>query len=346
MRCLTLAEELRQNGAVVFFICRELPGHLCSHLEDKHFSVLRLYTYDVRESHASWLGVSWQQDAEEVSQILRQEFLKKKRRIDWLVVDHYALDRRWEEKMRPFVDKIMVIDDLADRSHDCDLLLDQNLYENMESRYDGLVPENCRKLLGPQYALLRPEFIKARANLRKRDGTVKCILVFLGGADPTNETAKALEAIQLLERPDIAVDVVVGLSNPHREQIKEICSTMPNTSYHCQVDNVAELMAQADLAIGAGGIATWERCCLGLPSITMITAENQERITSAVALHQAILNLGNNKNVGSEDIFEALNILLTEKNMLLAMTNAALSIISGIEAKENIITGIILGKII
>lgn len=200
-----------------------------------------------------------------------------------LVVDSYALDSKWEKHLRPYVNKIMVIDDLANRPHDCDLLLDQNYYKNLEKRYDGLVPSDCRKLLGPKYALLRPEFHQAKKNLRKRDGKVRRILVFFGGSDPTNETVKALEAIKLLNRPEIAIDVVVGTANPHKEQVKELCNQMPNTNYHCQVKNMAELMAAADLAIGAGGAATWERLYLELPTIAIAVAENQVETLEALS---------------------------------------------------------------
>jgi len=271
-------------------------------------------------------------------------FGEKNKKIDWLVVDHYALDRRWEEQMRPFVRKIMVIDDLADHPHDCDLLLDQNLYEDMETRYDGLVPEHCIKLLGPKYALLRRGFREARANLRERDGTVKRILVFFGGSDSTNETAKALEAIQLLGRPDIAVDVVVGLSNPHKDGIKEMCSIMPNAKYYCQVDNMAELMAQADLAVGAGGSATWERCFLGLPSITIITAKNQRESTLAVSSRKATFNLGFHNQVSSKEILDILQLFLSSSEILQNMGRSAFEIMGRKVCKNSVIIKYILGR--
>lgn len=209
-----------------------------------------------------------------------------------LVVDSYALDCKWEKYLRPYVNKIMVLDDLANRTHDCDILLDQNFYKNMEHRYDELVPFTCQMLLGPKYALLRPEFHQAKKNLRKRDGKVRRILVFFGGSDPTNETKKALEAIKLLNRPDISVDVVVGASNPHKEEIKKMCSQMPNTTYYCQVENMAEMMAAADLAIGAGGATTLERLYLELPTIAIAVAENQVETLEALQEDKYIYYLG------------------------------------------------------
>ncbi len=219
-----------------------------------------------------------------------------------LVVDSYALDSKWEKYLRPYVNKIMVVDDLANRPHDCDLLLDQNYYKNLENRYDGLVPSHCRKLLGPKYVLLRPEFHEAKKNLRKRDGKVRRILVFFGGSDPTNETVKALEAIKSLNRPEIAVDVVVGAANPHKEQVKKICNQMPNTTYYCQVENMAELMANADLAIGAGGATTWERLYLELPTIAIAVAKNQVETLEALGEAGIVSYFGESSEVSQENL--------------------------------------------
>ena len=250
-------------------------------------------------------------------------------RLSWLIVDHYALDKRWEGQMRPFTGKIMVIDDLADRPHDCDLLLDQNLYKGMERRYEGLVPDHCERLLGPRYALLRPEFAAARRTLRHRDGRVRRILVFFGGSDLSNETAKALEAIRLLNRSDIAVDVVVGASNAKGDMIREICQRMPNTCFHLQVENMAELMALADLAIGAGGTTTWERCYLGLPTIVLVLADNQREVAEAMSAAGAIRNVGWHADVTSTGLAEALRMAMASPDFLNAMSERCFAIMGG-----------------
>lgn len=330
MRCLTLADALRKKESNVSFICRELPGNLCIFIEKKGFKVYKLpyttvkYNNDNQSSgYIQWLGVSWKEDVEQTKAILA-----KKSVINWLIIDHYALDKQWETLIRPYVGKIMVIDDLADRPHNCDLLLDQNLYEDIETRYEGLVPNHCQLLLGPKYVLLRQEFIEARRNLRERDGNVKNILIFFGGVDPTNETLKTMEAIQLLNRPDIAVDVVVGAANPSKDRIREICSTMSNAHYHCQVDNMAQLMVGADLAIGAGGSTMWERCYLGLPSITVVIADNQIEIAKTVAAQGAICNLGlpNEVNVGS--LLKAVIDIIENPQTLKEMSSKALDIVN------------------
>jgi UDP-2,4-diacetamido-2,4,6-trideoxy-beta-L-altropyranose hydrolase len=246
-----------------------------------------------------------------------------------MVVDHYALDSRWEGKMRPFAGKIMAIDDLVDRPHDCDLLLDQNFHEDPDPRYVGLVPEHCRRILGPRYALLRPEFIDARKTLRDRDGIIRRILVFFGGSDVTNETGKALEALRRLGRPEIVVDVVVGATNPHRDEIRQLCMGMGNANDHFQVNNMAELMAKADLAIGAPGTATWERCYLGLPAITLVLAENQFPIAAQLSRTGSIVDLGWNTAVDADIIAAAVHRLADDPKQLKKMSFQGIELMGG-----------------
>jgi len=295
MRCLTLADRLRAKGAEIAFINRALPGNLSHFVKSNGYKVYQLPCADEKFDNA---GISWETDAEQTASFLS----KQKLLADWLIVDQYDLDKNWELKVRPYVKKIMVIDDLADRPHDCDLLLDQNFYINLNHRYEGLVPNHCQKLLGPRYLLLRPEFGEARKNLRERHGSVKRIFIFFGGSDASNQTLKALKAIRLLDRGDIGIDVVVGSSNRHQEQIKRLCGTMPGATFYCQVKNMAQLMLNADLAIGAGGTTTWERCYLGLPTITIITAPNQAEMTAAVAAAGATWNIGRQEKVKITDI--------------------------------------------
>ena len=333
MRCLTLADELRGRGAEVVFVCREFDGNLCGYIKEKGYIVHRLpvsneqkYNIGGKLKHAAWLGADWKTDARQVEEIIKSLGTTP----DWLVVDHYALDERWEGYLRPYCKKIMVIDDLADRPHDCDLLLDQNFYENLESRYDSLVPPGCRKLLGPKYALLRSEFRKARKNLRKRDGHVKRIMIFFGGSDPSNETAKALEAIRMLNRPDIAVDVVVGSTNPNKDKINKLCAAMTNVTYHYQVKNMAQLMADADLFIGGGGSTTWERCCLELPGLVISIAANQNSIIGNVAAAGGAIFLGKAQQVTVNDILAALKNVLNDKQLLQSLSQKGIQLVDGL----------------
>jgi UDP-2,4-diacetamido-2,4,6-trideoxy-beta-L-altropyranose hydrolase len=317
MRCLTLADQLRCEGAEVAFICRDLPGGMFDLLNARGYRFAKLPLAEVEK-------VTQQYDADETNKVAVQLFPDG---VDWLVVDHYQLDAAWERLLRPCARKLMVIDDLANRPHDCDLLLDQNYYKDMEWRYHGLVPEGCITLLGPKYVLLRPEFATARQRRRARDGTVRRILIFFGGSDPTNQTKKAVEAIRLLGERDIEVDVVVGSANPYRNSIRKLCSELPNVEFHCQVSNMAELILNADLGIGAGGAAMWERCCLGLPTITVVFAANQVRTTEDVAGLGAIEYLGWSDHLIPEDYARVVAKLLGDSRRVKQIADAAIRVL-------------------
>lgn len=275
MRCLSLADQLqKEHGAQVYFIMRQLAGNLFSLVKDKGFSVLALPAEQTEQKltgYEKWLTVPVEQDEKETIAKLRTIGT-----VDLLVIDSYAIDVTWENAVRPYVKKIMVIDDLANRKHDCDLLLDQNLYEDMHTRYNHLVPSHCQLYLGPKYALLRDEFFEARKTIRQRNGTIQSILVFYGGVDATNETGKALYALEKIRNADsVTVNVIVGTNNPCKGEIEQCCMMHSTWHYYCQVSNMAMFMNEADLMLGAGGTTTWERCFLQLPAFVTAVAENQ-----------------------------------------------------------------------
>ncbi len=292
MRCLTLADELARRGHQSLFLCRELPGNIASLARERGHELEMLaappsgaQVDETAPAHAHWLGIPWECDATGTAEALTAHGGP----VDWLIVDHYALDARWEERLAAQHLRLMAIDDLADRPHSCDLLVDQNLYPDPGRRYHGLVPKSCRMLLGPRYALLRPEFSEARRKLRNRDGEVRRVFVFFGGVDADNETLKALEALALTDAAGIEVDVAIGRPNPHRETLRRYCEARPNVRLYVQTQRVAELMAAADLAIGGGGVATWERCALGLPALVWPLAENQRLLIATAADRGVVL---------------------------------------------------------
>jgi UDP-2,4-diacetamido-2,4,6-trideoxy-beta-L-altropyranose hydrolase len=332
MRCLTLAEVLRKRGADVTFVCRELEGNLIALIRDtRGFTTAALPTPDAvaKEEappfHAPWLEVPWQTDAAETAAVLRSLISPP----DWIVLDHYALDARWEAAIKPFGGRLFVIDDIADRPHDCVYLLDQNLYDTPDSRYASRVPSATRLLLGPEFALLRPDFAAARMRVHPREGTVGRVLVFFGGADPGRDTLKAVEALSMPALRHLIADVVVGSVNPAREAVRRACESRPGTIFHLQVTNMAELMAAADLALGAGGTASWERCCLGLPSLLATVAENQRELTDTLARHGAAVDLGWGPDLSAEDIATALGSLLADPGRVASMSRMCLSLVDG-----------------
>ena len=300
LRCLTLADALRERGASCTFVCRPHQGHLLALIEQRGHQALALP--ELQEgaqpnhngtAHGHWLGTDWTTDAQHTQQALRTRTGGQP--VDWLVADHYALDARWEEALRPQAHRIMAIDDLADRPHACDLLLDQNLGRS-EADYDGLLKGETTTLIGPHYALLRPEFAALRAQSlarRQANPQLRRLLITMGGVDKDNATGQVLAALQSCNLPaDLRVTVVMGPHAPWLAQVQAQAAQMPwHTEVLVGVNNMAQLMAQSDLAIGAAGSTSWERCCLGLPTIQVVLAQNQEAIALALGRFGAALML-------------------------------------------------------
>jgi UDP-2,4-diacetamido-2,4,6-trideoxy-beta-L-altropyranose hydrolase/UDP-4-amino-4,6-dideoxy-N-acetyl-beta-L-altrosamine N-acetyltransferase len=236
------------------------------------------------------------------------------KQIDWLIIDHYGIDISWEEMLKPYVKKIFVIDDLANRKHDCYMLLDQNLVENYEHRYTNLVSSTCLTLLGPKYALLRKEFREiSNKNLQRDDNR---ILVFFGGTDPTNETVRVVSILEKL--PFISnwnIDVIVGNSNSNKEKVKSICERNRNFSYYCQIDNMAEMMAKATIGLMAGGSSTWERYSVGLPALIIAVAENQVEISKFLQSRNFDNFLGVSGELSEAKLAELLTSYLNDVNV-------------------------------
>lgn len=282
MRCLTMAEALAHKGYDCHFICRDLPGHFGEYISGKGYKLSLLpaptasssrLSASVSEDCCRWLGVSWHEDSRQTLGVLTM--LK----ATWLVVDHYALDAKWERTLSNAVTRIMVIDDLANRPHQCALLLDQNL-GRLAGHYDGLVPDECRRLVGSRFALLRPEFVAFRPKSleRRKNPKIRRILISLGGVDSTNATSEVLTAIGNSSLPENTVlDIVMGGSAPHLQHVRQQAAELPfKTTVDVNVPNMAERMYLADLSIGAVGSTSWERCCLGVPSILLVVADNQK----------------------------------------------------------------------
>jgi len=320
MRCLTLAKYLSELGAKISFIIREHPGNLLELIRARGFNPVALPLPDAESreflseggcalNHDSWLGTDWQSDAEQSRAAISDE------KVDWLIVDHYALDARWESAMRPFCEKIMVIDDLADRDHDCDLLLDQNLIAEMDYRYDIRVSPDCVRLLGPGYALLQSKYAELHPRTPPRTGSVQRILAYFGGADKHNLTGRTIRAFCTLDRPDITLDVVINPASPNAADVRELTKNRSNIILHETLPSLAPLMLKADLAIGAGGATSWERCCLGLPSLIITIAENQKPIAAELDRQRLARWLGHHDTVNEFSLTTALKDTLVAEGM-------------------------------
>jgi UDP-2,4-diacetamido-2,4,6-trideoxy-beta-L-altropyranose hydrolase len=295
MRCLTLAEALLKKGIKSEFICVIHKGNLIKTIESRGFNVYQLsinqdwIPLESQNNYEKWLSSDWETDAQRTVEIASKIFS-----LEWIIVDHYAIDERWEKKLRSSCSRIMVIDDLANRPHECDFLLDQNFDRKLED-YAGLVSGNCKVLVGSEFALLRPEFAILRhySEGQRKINTSKRLLITLGGIDIKNLTYQILEALKLSQLPiTFNISVVMGSNAPSIQRVKKLASTMRwNTEVLVEEKKIGKLMAESNLAIGAAGTTAWERCCLGLPSIIVVSAENQRRSAEALTNAGAALLL-------------------------------------------------------
>ena len=321
MRCLTLADVLSDRGAQITFICRPQAGDLLDMICQRGHAVKTLGPVDglltapTEPTYAQWLGTDWASDSEQTKQVLEHQV------VEWLIVDHYALDYRWERALRPHTQRIMVIDDLANRQHECDLLLDQNLGRHTRD-YIGLFSRNSQTLIGPEYALLRPEFAvwRDKSLLRRVMPHLKKLLITMGGVDQVNATSQVMDALTSCDLPfDLSIIVVMGLRAPWIGEVQARVATMPRpTKVLVGVNNMAQLMAESDLCISAAGGTSWECCCLGLPAIQLVLADNQKEINVALDTSGSVITVnleklqaelpGLIKKMNSPDVLGALSI--------------------------------------
>lgn len=335
MRCLTLANALRERGAQSTFICRPHAGHLLDLIQQRGHTAKALapaddaFTAPADPCHAKWLGTDWASDAAQTRQALGDQV------VDWLVVDHYALDRRWEQYLRPHTRRILAIDDLADRPHDCDLLLDQNLGRQAQD-YGGLLSRHTPTLIGPAYALLRPEFAQWREHSlqRRAQPQLKNLLITMGGVDQTNATGQVLDALTHCELPaDLRITAVMGPTAPWLAQVQALAAAMPRpTQVLSSVSNMAKLMAESDLCIGAAGGSAWERCALGLPTLVLILAANQHSGAMALQSHDAAWVAANTQQLTTQ--MSALFDKNTQTPALQKMSQAAAKLAAGNGASQ------------
>jgi len=319
---------LRDGGHLCIFIIRRRNGNLADFVRSKDFMVHELCEKpEVTDEggHEGWLGCDWYTDAHETCEVLKNV------ETDWLIVDHYAIDAKWEEYSYKFCGKLMVIDDLADRKHHCDLLLDQNL-GRVAADYAHLISRDAVQLLGPKYALLREEFLKCRKaqgqNLTRT--RLHRILIAMGGTDPHNITCQILKDISESDfLDDVTLTVVLGLSAPHKSAVKDKTKKMKQPiRLLVGISNIADEMQRADLAIGAPGSSSWERCCVGLPTILAAFANNQLSIQKHLVAGGAALE-AKKKSGGEFDFKGAIHQFVQKPGLLAQMSAASATICDG-----------------
>ena len=344
MRCLTLANYLKSSGHNCSFICRNLSGNIMSLVKRSNFCLHELSAptkncnpnTSKSFSYIDWLGVSQERDADECLSFIK---LKK---ADMIVVDHYSLDIDWEKLIKDSNHRIFVIDDLANRSHDCDFLLDQSLGRKIMD-YTGLLPPNTKLMCGPKYSLLREEFrIKRKESLERRNlFRLKKILINFGGVDQHNITVKVLKALEKSNLPDnFYVCIVAGKKNkniPNIERVKNKSRLFIELKR--ETNKMAKLLFETDLAIGAAGTTSWERCCLGVPSIVIPTAENQNQIAINLMLSNASVSVDNSEK-GYIDMVKNVNGFLINSDKLKNLSQISSAIVDGhgVQRVTNIIS--------
>lgn len=343
MRCLTLADALIKRGARCTFVCRQHNGHLLGMIAQRGHHAVALSSLDATTNHipadtvhSDWLGTDWQTDAQQTIESLSNQS------VDWLVVDHYALDYRWEEVLRPHCQNLMVIDDLADRAHDCDMLLDQNLGRSAQD-YDGLLNNpDTAKYIGPQYALLRPEFAQLRSQslARRAQPQLKHLLITMGGVDKDNATGQVLKALTACHLPaDLRITVVMGSQAPCLADVQQQAAQMTcPTQVLVGVNEMAQLMAASDLCIGAAGASSWERCCLGVPAIICVLAANQREIAASLESIGAAIAI----DIKQSEMRTELSALIMDQKKIRLMSKCAAVVADGLGAYR--MTDILLGK--
>lgn len=340
-RCLTLASALKDKGAKCVFVCRDHIGSLVQHVKLAGFDLLTLprlkdHVVDVG-SYSSWVGACWQLDAEQTWQIL-DKYLSEP--IDWIVVDHYGLDEEWERYFDAKGIKVGVIDDLVNRPHSSNFLLDQTCGRT-QLEYRPLVCPNTTLLVGESYCLLRKEFFSVREKaIEKRHAIseVTKLLVSFGSTDPQAHTLKALKGlVAFAVFRNIEVLVLVGSACPYIQDIKLLTQTLPyKATLHVDCNQVAELIFEADMAIGAAGVSTWERCFLGLPTLLVKTAENQSDVVNRVISSGAAL--GYSGNLEDEKELESALIELDAKRACISDFALNMKIGDGFEAVVSILS--------
>lgn len=314
MRCLSLANVLADNGWQVLFCGID--------------QTLQIAPLLGRASH-EWRTMESVDNAEELRSHVPDG-------CDVLIVDHYSLDQKFERKCRDFARKILVIDDLANRSHDCNVLLDQTLGRSPKD-YKHLVPADCRLLLGPSFALLRPQFTDVRKDVMKKraaQNTLTKILVSFGTTDPYNLSERSLLALQMANFQG-HTDVITGPQTPHIESIRAVAARSSfSVTVHSEVDDMAALMVQADLSIGAGGTTSWERCCVGLASLIIVVADNQKFITSQLEKVGAAACLGWHETTTVKDISDKITTVLRHPEHIKQMSEKAATVCDGLGSQR------------
>lgn len=299
-RCLTIGKIARKRGHDVVYFCSQSSADFFPFIEKDNFPVIELNTT---------VGFYDPNFIESFKEQLTKES------IDFLIVDNYAVEEGWESKVKNSVKKLLVIDDLAEKHHNCDYLLDYNPWKSFPSRYDSLVTQSCKKLLGPTYILLREEFFAVKTKIKTRS-SLQRIFVNFGGTDSANQVPKVLSALGNWPNP---LTVILGSSHPHSHDLKDMYKNKDQWLFVEQTNEISRYMLECDLAIGAGGITSWERAFLGLPSLLISVADNQIEAAQHLEDCGAAIYLGHYPEVTASRIEKEVENMTSDKLQSLSL---------------------------
>ncbi|WP_247267715.1 MULTISPECIES: UDP-2,4-diacetamido-2,4,6-trideoxy-beta-L-altropyranose hydrolase [Pseudomonas] len=319
-RGLTLARVLRKQGSHVAFACRRLPGHRLDALAAEGFETFALPDFypDEDPQQAIESMLPWQADIEELDALLAGHAA-----FDWIIADHYGLDHHWQTAARRWAPRIAAVDDLATRRYSVDLLLNQNL-SGLSANYAPLLPEGCRTLLGPRYAMLREEFVCPAIAIKPK---ARRVLVNFGGFDAAMQTHHAMLALK--DFAELEVDFVAGADNPAWAQMQALAATRPHWRLHSFVSDFQQRMTAADLFIGAGGGTSWERAALGLPTICIAVSNNQQANGEVMAAAGAHVFMGAREQVSVEQLRDAIGFVVDNVYLRQSLAERSRQLVDG-----------------
>ncbi len=320
-RCMTLARELRDRGAGILFVSRSRDDSMVQDIRESGFDVIELSA--VAGSTRSGPGTSQIADAADTNRALAGLG------VDCLVVDSYALGASWEDIVRPNVLRLVAIDDLADRAHCVDVLIDPTV--DRADRYEGLVEPGTTLLLGPSYALVERSFRRSAPDADSRE--LRQLLVSFGSLDGDAHGLRAVEAIRATLGKDVGIDLVLGRHSPHLAAARQVAAADGRLALHVDTDDMPALMAQADLSIGAGGTTSWERACMGVPALVAAVADNQRLVVDELARLGVALSVPSDARF-DEEAGAALRLLWRSPGILGAMAAAGRRLVDGKGARR------------
>lgn len=293
MRCLKLLSYIDNNVNKITFICKKYKNLINSNMLNEiykkitnkyyiNFIEIENDYYINIEDMTTWLGESYEKDCIKTIKLLNQE--------SYLIIDHYAIDIKWETMIKKYVKKIIVIDDFIKRKHYCDTIINCNITN--PKLYNNLLNKNCKMLLGMEYALIGKDFFIQ--DIRKRE--YNRISIFISGSDNTDETSKIIKSCKIINSKynnRYIFDVIVGGLNTNYSYIKSFCDNNNRFNLFYNIDNMSYVLNKSYISIGTLGQSLFERMALKIPSIMISIVDNQKYLIDTLIKSNTFIFLGN-----------------------------------------------------